>query len=685
MPERKDVLLGLKVAAGVGAAVTLWQLPKLLRLVSIARSKLELSERMGGSIVGAVLKAHGVPRIFTLPGGHVSPAVVSCESLGIDVIDVRNEADAVFAADATSRLTGTVGVAIVTAGPGVTNTVTAMKNAQMAHSPVLLIGGAAATVTKGRGSLQDIEQIGLFQSITKRCFTVGRVQDIAPTLREAMLVARSGVPGPVFVELPIDVMYSSLEISANMGLCGRKTASQLTDPAELSRVIVPVEEPRGTGGADYVARLAPSAPVFVQHTKPRFPFPVQQFLQFELKRLFGDAWRTADSVAPLPFVRAVPSAAQLDGLLALIRSAKKPVCIIGSQAVSGLPPAEMAAVGEAVRGLNAPCYLSGMARGVMGADHPFFLRQNRRDALKAADVVVLFGVSVDFRLDYGRSLSPKSKIVTINLSREELTRNTDAFWKPCMTVQADPSQVLLALGAKPFASTDVEWVAGMKAAEAAKEAANATAGSANAVGRGSMENKSLVNPVGFFCGLAELLAGRDDVIYVGDGGDFVGTAAYIVRPAAPGAWLDPGPYGTLGVGAGFALAAKLACPEKTVVLLWGDGSAGYSISEYDVFARHKAPVVAIVGNDACWSQIVRDQRAILGSEAACNLSYCRYDKIAVAYGADAAKEVYAASESKLDKALKAVKEALSAAKGGRAGCVNVLIGRSTFREGSISV
>jgi acetolactate synthase-like protein len=120
----------------------------------------------GGEIIAQLLKKHGVEYMFTLCGGHISPIFVGANNCGIQVIDTRHEANAVFAADATARLTGKIGVAAVTAGPGVTNTITAIKNAQMAQSPVLLLGGAAATVLKGRGSLQDIEQLSVMQSIT---------------------------------------------------------------------------------------------------------------------------------------------------------------------------------------------------------------------------------------------------------------------------------------------------------------------------------------------------------------------------------------------------------------------------------------------------------------------------------------------------------------------------------------
>ncbi|KAL7988378.1 hypothetical protein Chor_007297, partial [Crotalus horridus] len=165
------------------------------------------STRHGGEIVAEVLKAHGVRYLFTLVGGHISPILVASEKLGIRVVDTRHEVTAVFAADAVARLSGTVGVAAVTAGPGVTNTVTAMKNAQMAESPVLLIGGATGTLQKGRGALQDIDQLSLFKPLCKFCASVNTVKNIAPVLRKAIAVAQCNTPGPVFVEFPLDILY----------------------------------------------------------------------------------------------------------------------------------------------------------------------------------------------------------------------------------------------------------------------------------------------------------------------------------------------------------------------------------------------------------------------------------------------------------------------------------------------
>ena len=146
----------------------------------------------GGDLVASVLQAHGVPWLFTLCGGHISPILSAAKARGIRVVDVRDEVTAVFAADATARLTGVPGVAAVTAGPGITNTITALKNAQLAQSPVLLIGGAAPTALQGSGALQDIDQRALVAPQVKHVTRVRRVRDLGPAIEDGLRRAMHG-------------------------------------------------------------------------------------------------------------------------------------------------------------------------------------------------------------------------------------------------------------------------------------------------------------------------------------------------------------------------------------------------------------------------------------------------------------------------------------------------------------
>lgn len=188
----------------------------------------ESSKRHGGELVAEVLKAHDVSHVFTLCGGHISPILVACEKLGIKIVDTRHEVNAVFAADAVARLTQKIGVCAVTAGPGLTNTITAVKNAQMAESPLLLIGGAAPSLLKGRGALQDIDQGVLFRPLCKFTGRITKVRDIIPTVREAIRVAQSDTPGPVFIEFPIDILYPYEMVVKEMGFAKNPKGFQVS-------------------------------------------------------------------------------------------------------------------------------------------------------------------------------------------------------------------------------------------------------------------------------------------------------------------------------------------------------------------------------------------------------------------------------------------------------------------------
>ncbi|XP_064601840.1 2-hydroxyacyl-CoA lyase 2-like [Liolophura sinensis] len=584
------------------------------------------SKKHGGEIVADVLKAHGVKNIFTLVGGHISPILVACEKLGIRVVDTRHEATAVFAADAVARLSGTVGIAAVTAGPGLTNTVTAVKNAQMAESPVLVMGGAAATLLKGRGALQDIDQMSLFKPLCKFCATVNSVREIGPTVRKALQAAQSGTPGPVFVEFPIDVLYPYSIVKKEIGM-------KDGGPTSLGQKVI------------------------------------NWYLQNHLNNLFAGAFEARDT-QPLPVELPLASRSQVQKCVELISKAKRPVILLGSQAT--LPPTPADDLKAALESLGIPCFLGGMSRGLLGRKSPIQARQQRRDALKEADVVVMAGAVADFRLGYGRVLSRKSKIIAVNRNKEQLYKNSDMFWKPHVAVLADVGSFVVSLskGLKGY-RCDPDWLAKLQQRDEDKERAN----------RDKANEKTAIhlNPLKVLHVVEEML--DDDSIIVADGGDFVGSAAYILRPRGPLRWLDPGAFGTLGVGGGFALGAKLCRPESEVWVIYGDGSLGYSVAEFDTFTRHKTPVIAVVGNDAGWTQIAREQVPMFGSEVACNLAFCDYHTVAEGYGGkglilDCYNE---------DKMVDVIQEAKDKCRQGDSVLLNVLIGKTNFREGSISV
>ena len=587
------------------------------------------SKDNGGELVAKVLQKHGVKFIFTLCGGHISPILIGCEKLKIRVVDVRNEATAVFAADAVARLSGVIGVAAVTAGPGVTNTVTAMKNAQMAETPVLLIGGAAASILKGRGALQDIDQMALFRPLCKFCASVKYVRDIVPTLRKAIAIAQSGTPGPVFVEFPIDTLYHYDIVCQE--IAGKPNASKTISQR-------------------------------VHH----------YYIHNYMDQLFADAF-VPRPMDPLPVDIPSPSVSQVVAAMQLLRNSKRPLLLLGSQAL--LPPTPADELCESLQTLGVPCFLSGMSRGLLGKDNPIHIRQRRRDALKEADVVLLIGTVCDFRLNYGRVLSSKSKIIAVNRNKEQLTKNSGPLWKATLSFQVDPASFVVALQktiSEMDYQCDPEWIKKLKDRDTEKEVQNKE--------KSKQEPDKHLNPLNVLYHLEECL--DDNSIIVTDGGDFVGSAAYIVQPRNPLSWLDPGAFGTLGVGGGFALGAKLCRPKADVWVIYGDGALGYSVAEFDTFTRHNVPIIALVGNDACWTQIARAQIPMFNSNVACMLAYLNYHTVAEGFGGKGIVLDHSCGDDKIKEQLKKAK---LMSRDGTSVLVNVLIGTTDFREGSISV
>jgi thiamine pyrophosphate-dependent acetolactate synthase large subunit-like protein len=574
----------------------------------------------GGEIIARVLQKHGVKFLFTLCGGHVSPIFVSAQNLGIRLIDTRHEVNTVFAADAVSRLTGVPGVAVVTAGPGLTNTITAVKNAYLAQSPLILLGGAAATILKGRGSLQDIDQMTMMRPNVKWAATITRVKDIVPTLEKAFAIAQEGVPGPVFVECPIDTLYGEELVRSWYG-----AKSKETPPKNLQERIV------------------------------------QWYINNHAKNLFAGK----DSVtfdAPIKQVKyPTHSTGQVDKAIGKLKAAKKPLMLVGSGAM--MNPQKAQALAAAVNKLGIPVYLSGMGRGLLGKENTLQMRHHRKEAIKEADLIILAGVPNDFRLDYGNHIGGRT-FISINRSREDLMKNKT----PTLPILADPGDFLIALSEKYQGKYD-SWIETLRGRDAKREE-NIDIQAAAAVDKG-------MNPIKLFRELEPEL--DENTILIADGGDFVATGAYTLRPRQPLSWLDPGVFGTLGVGAGFALGAKLVFPEKDVYIIYGDGSAGYSLMEYDTFVRHNLPVISVIGNDACWSQIARDQVEFLKSDAAMNLAFSDYQTIGKAFGAEGVKV------DNLDAFKAAVVEAKTLSRKGVPYIINAIIGKTDFRKGSISV
>ncbi|MFQ6017395.1 MAG: thiamine pyrophosphate-binding protein [Kiloniellaceae bacterium] len=576
----------------------------------------------GGELIAGECKSQGVEHLFTLCGGHISPILAGAKKLGIRVIDVRDEATAVFAADAVARLTGRPGVAAVTAGPGLTNTITAIKNAQLAQSPVVVIGGAAPTILKGKGALQDIDQRALVGPHVKFVRCVRRVRELVPAVRQAFARARQGVPGPVFVECPVDLLY----------------------PESVIRGWYEQAAPAGGG---LTARL------------------LRGYLEIHLRRQFAGGGGLFGTVEAVTAPRA--SSSELARVFAALGEAERPLLLIGSQAL--LHERKAAELVRSVEALGLPVYLSGMARGLLGKAHPLHLRHQRRLALRESDCVVLAGVPCDFRLDYGNHIPRRARLVSVNRSRRDLTLNR----RPSIAVQSDAGSFLCELAGAAGAGSAAgqnrsDWLVSLRARDEARE---------GEIDAQAAEASAHVNPLYLLRAIDAALA--DDSIVVADGGDFVATASYTVRPRRPLSWLDPGAFGTLGVGAGFAAGAKLARPGAETWILYGDGAFGYSLIEFETFVRLGIPVIAVIGNDACWSQIAREQVKLLENDVGTRLRHTDYHLAAEGLGA---RGFLLSAPDQVEGVLQEAKQAAAA---GKPVLINALLGSSSFREGSVSM
>lgn len=536
----------------------------------------------GGRLVASGLQRHGVTHLFTLCGGHIQAIYDGCVDEGIRVVDVRHEQTAGHAADGYARVTGRPGVCAVTAGPGITDTVTALANAQRAGVPLVCIGGAGPRMLADMGSLQDMDAVTLMRSVSKWSVEVREARRIIEYIDAAFRVAQAGVPGPVYLELPLDVL---------MGLSS--------------------DEPPAT------------APL------PSPPRPA------------GDPGAIASAAA-------------------LLEAAERPTFLIGSQ-LRWSPRREL--VPLFADRVEAAYFLNGMARGALPADHPRLFSRARRRALSESDLLFVFGTPFDFRLDYGRSLNPRAKIVQVDLDGAELGRNRSVD----IAIHGDTGLVLAQLLEGLSDYRRPAWISALREDERARRAKMAL----------EIESEqSPPNPLRVCHEIGRRLGPND--ILIGDGGDFVATAANVIPLSFPQLWMDPGPLGTLGIGPGYALAAKLARPDAKVVIVYGDGAFGLHGLEFEALVRQNVPVVAVIGNDAAWTQIRRGQVTLYGEDraVATGLAYTRYDRVVEAVGG---RGFWVEQLSELGPALDAAFESPVAS------CVNVKIAQSDFRKGAISV
>ncbi len=467
----------------------------------------------GGQVIARALAREGVDTVFMLTGGHVLPVIDGCVQEGIRIVDVRHEQAAAHAADAYARLTGRLGVAVVTAGPGVTDALTGVANAWFANSPTLLLGGRHMTKEDLRGGLQEMDHPRLFRAITRWAETARDAGRLPEYVATAARHAFAGRGGPVFLDVPWDVQAEMVE----------DTAIEWPQRYRANRPAGLPDEPL----AEIVTALA---------------------------------------------------------------GAERPVVFGGT----GLRWTRQAGIDEVLGGLaaalSAPVYLNSLARGSLPWGHPHLGNRSRSAALSQADVVLALGVDWDFRTGFGKRVAADATVVQIDTEPDRVGWNRAAD----IGAVADPGVVaaqLLEL-AGGFGRTDRAWLEDLMAVERNKQAAAEEA---------SRSDASPVHPERFAREVAEFFA--EDTIVAADGGDIVSTTAKWLRTSFPGGLLDPGPFGCLGVGAPFAIAAKALHPQRRVGIVYGDGSFGFNGMEYDSLVRHEMPVVGVVGNDGAWNNI----------------------------------------------------------------------------------
>jgi acetolactate synthase-1/2/3 large subunit len=491
----------------------------------------------GGRLVAKRLKAHGVTKLFTLSGGHIFSIYDGCREEGIDIVDVRHEQSAAFAAEGWAKATRAPGVCALTAGPGVTNGMSPMGSALMNRSPMLVLGGRAPAMRWGMGSLQEIDHVPFVAPLTRLAKTAESTAEI-PALVDEALAAAAGPPGgPAFLDFPMDYVFMEADVDAD-------------GPA-----------------AEIDPLLVPAAP-------------------------------------------GVEEAAQL------LRAAERPVIMAGSGLYWAHGEHALRALAEELR---IPVLVNGLSRGCIPADHELAFSRARGQALKGADVALVIGVPMDFRLGFGESFGEDTKIVAIDSCPPERDHPRPVAGNLVGGVPATLDALREAAAGGPDRAG---WIETLRTSETEKRAAEHDE---------LNDPRAPLHPLRLYNELAQVL--DRNAIVIGDGGDFVSYAGRVIDTYEPGCWMDPGPFGCLGAGPGYALAAKLANPDRQVCLVMGDGAFGFSGMEFDTLVRHNVPVVAVMGNNGIWALEKHPMEFLYGYSVAADLQpECRYDKVVEALG-----------------------------------------------------
>lgn len=487
----------------------------------------------GGQHAVAAACDFGVTTMWTLSGAHIFPLLDAAVG-GLDgggplrLIDVRHEQTAAFAAEGIGKLTRTPGLAAVTAGPGVTNVVSAITGAWFNGSPMVVLGGRSPDERWGSGALQELDQPPILTSITKRAETVHSADQIYPTVHAAFADAMNAHRGPAFIDVPMDVLFSD----ATAPTLGRATADRT---------------PEG----------------------------------------------------------------EIDKIIALLQAATQPLIIIGSDVWAD--SAEDAALNFVIQA-GVPVIANGMSRGIVPRTNPLLVTGARSKAIKEADLVLVVGSPLDFRLGYGHF---RGKLVHIADSFDQVAQHV----QPDATAYGDLTLIFdaLAIASYPKFTSWVDTLAQTHQATRVKDQELL------------QSDSDPIHPARIYGELLKVL--DDDAVVIGDGGDFVSFAGRFVEPMKPGGWMDPGPYGCLGTAMGYAMAARVARPSSQVAVLLGDGAAGFSLMDVDSLVRHQLPAVMIVGNNSMWGLEKSPMQALFGYDVAAELAPAtRYDEVVKALG-----------------------------------------------------
>jgi acetolactate synthase-1/2/3 large subunit len=506
-----------------------------------AEATADITPVPGGVLAAQTLAVHDVDTVFSLNGGHLWPLYDGCVQTGIRLVDTRHEQSAAFAAEAWAKVTRRIGVVALTAGPGITNGISAMTTAWLNGSPVFYVGGRAPEARWGQGSLQELDHVPLVAPVTKHAATCLDPARLPIAFDTALRAARTAHRGPTFVDVPLDGWSA--------------TTAEVPAAADPSTFAGPAPDP------DDVAHVA-----------------------------------------------------------ALVAGARSPVLMVGGDVYWAGAEAEVRAFVESAQ---IPAFANDMGRGVLPADHELAFARSRAVAFRGADLVIVAGTPLDFRLGFGRF--GDAAVVHLADSREGIARGTELAGSVGGDLRAVLATLAESVASQTSAGTFAErrsWIAQLHDDEQAKRASELA---------GLTSDATPIVPTRVYGELRARLA--RDAIVIGDGGDFVSYAGKYVDTFTPGCFIGPGPYGCLGSGIGYALGAALAHPTRQVVALLGDGAVGFSLGDLDSLARHRANVTLVVGNNGIWGLEKHPMVALFGYDVICDLApETRYDRVAVDLG-----------------------------------------------------